>query len=316
MKAIRSVILGMVFFVSCLPLPAVSAPLPATVRSGFQVPILLYHRFGPTVTDSMTVTDKVFESQLSFLRTNGYRVIPLQRLVNSYLGKAPAPPRSSVVIVADDGHLSVYTDMQPLVKKYKVPVTLFIYPSAISNAKYAMTWQQLRELKKGGLFDIQSHTYWHPNFGKEKKKLKPAEYDRFVDLQFRKSKEKLEKELGGPVDMLAWPFGLPPDRSLVEKAERDGYKVGFTIVRHPVSSMDTPMLLPRFLIVNADQGMRFARILETNREGSGSAQASSGSKLNPKSPVLARKGNSVCLPAGSSLLKSHSRRSSKAPWRS
>ena len=289
MKTLMSVILGMVLFVSCLPFPAVSAPLPAPVRSGFQVPILLYHRFGPTVTDSMTVTDKVFESQLSYLKTNGYRVIPLQQLVDSFKGKAPAPPKNSVVIVVDDGHRSVYTDMLPLVRKYNVPVTLFIYPSAISNAKYAMTWQQLRELKKGGLFDIQSHTYWHPNFGKEKKKLSPEEYERFVDLQFRKSKEKLEKELGGKVDMLAWPFGLPPDRYLVEKAERDGYTVGFTIVRHPVSPRDTSMLLPRFLIVNADQGKRFARILESDCEGSGSVQASSGGKLNPLPPVIAKK---------------------------
>ncbi len=278
MKAVRTVIIGIVLFVSLMPLPAVSAPVPVPARSGFQVPILLYHRFGPAVTDGMTVTDKVFESQLSYLRANGYRVIPLHRLVDCYLGKAPAPPPNSVVIVVDDGHRSVYTDMQPLVRKYNVPVTLFIYPSAISNARYAMTWQQLRELKKGGLFDIQSHTYWHPNFGKEKKKLRPMEFERFVDVQFRKSKEKLEKELGGPVDMLAWPFGLPPDRYLVEKAQRDGYKVGFTIVRHPVSPTDTPMLLPRFLIINADQGKRFARILESKHDGSRYVQAPSGGK--------------------------------------
>ena len=39
-------------------------------------------------------------------------------------------------------------------KQYRVPVTLFTYPSAISNARYAMTWAQLRELKATGLFDI------------------------------------------------------------------------------------------------------------------------------------------------------------------
>lgn len=277
-KAVRTVIIGIVLFVSFIPLSAVSATVPAPARPGFQVPILLYHRFGPAVTDSMTVTDKVFESQLSYLRANGYRVIPLRRVVDCYLGKAPAPPPNSVVIVVDDGHRSVYIHMQRLVRKYNVPVTLFIYPSAISNSSYAMSWQQLRELKKGGLFDIQSHTYWHPNFGKEKKKLRPEEYERFVDVQFRKSKGKLEKELGGPVDMLAWPFGLPPDRYLVEKAERYGYKVGFTIVRHSFSPADTPMLLPRFLIVNADQGKRFARILEGNHEGSGYVQATSGGK--------------------------------------
>ena len=61
--------------------------------------------------------------------------------------------------------------MLPLARKYNVPVTVFIYPSAISNAKYAMTWDQLRELKRSGLFDFQGHTYWHPNFKRDRKKM-------------------------------------------------------------------------------------------------------------------------------------------------
>lgn len=54
--------------------------------------------------------------------------------------------------------------MFPLLKKYQIPATLFIYPSAISNASYALTWDQLKEMKETGLIDVQSHTFWHPNF--------------------------------------------------------------------------------------------------------------------------------------------------------
>ncbi len=109
------------------------------------------------------------------------------------LGKGPMPSHRSVVISVDDGHKSVYTDMLPLIKKYRIPVTLFLYPSAISNASYAMTWEQIKKLKKTGLFDLQSHTYWHPNFKKDKKKLNPAEYEKFVDMQLKKSKGKAGK---------------------------------------------------------------------------------------------------------------------------
>jgi peptidoglycan/xylan/chitin deacetylase (PgdA/CDA1 family) len=106
--------------------------------------------------------------------------------------------------------------MFPLIKKYRIPVTLFIYPSAICNAPYAMTWEQLREMKQSGLVDIQSHSYWHPNFNRDKRRMKSDEYDTFVDMQFGKSKEKLEKEVGGKVDMLSWPFGIY-DRELEKK---------------------------------------------------------------------------------------------------
>ncbi len=159
------------------------------------VPILLYHRFGPTPADSMTVTDDVFLSHLEYLKANGYTVIPLKQLVESILRKDPKPAKS-VAIVADDGHKSIYTNMLPIVRKYRIPVTLFIYPSAISNASYAMSWEELRELQKSGLFDIQSHTFWHPNFKKEKKRLGTQEYEQFVRMQLVKSKAKPEKELG------------------------------------------------------------------------------------------------------------------------
>ena len=117
-------------------------------QTDVNVPILLYHRFGPTVADGMTMKTTVFEEHLRYLRDNGYKVIPLRKLVDWYQKKGPAPAPKSVVIVEDDAHKSVYSDMYPLAKKYNVPVTIFIYPSAVSNAKYALTWDQLRELKE------------------------------------------------------------------------------------------------------------------------------------------------------------------------
>lgn len=225
------------------------------------VPILLYHRFGPTVADSMTVTTGVLEAQLKYLKDNGYTVIRLASLVDCYRGRTPGPlPPKAVVIVADDGHKSVYTYMLPLVRKYHIPVTLFIYPSAISNAKYAMTWDELKALKRTGLFDIQGHTYWHPNFKIEKKRLSPDEYDRFVDMQLKKSREKIEKELDCKIDMLAWPFGIYDDQ-LVRKAAEAGYVAAFTIERRPAAPSDKMLTLPRFLLTNKDSGGAFAAIV-------------------------------------------------------
>lgn len=225
-----------------------------------RVPILLYHRFGPLVSDSMTVTTDTLKSELKYLNDNGYRVIPLAELVDYYLGKKKSLPPRSVVITVDDGHKSVYADMLPLVRKYQTPVTLFIYPSAISNASYAMTWNQLREMKETGLFDFQSHTYWHPNFKKDKVRLAPAEYESSVIMQLKKSKEKLEKELNVRVNMLAWPFGIYDD-DLIRKAKEAGYVATFTMERHPAGNDDNVMALPRFLLTGGERGNAFARIL-------------------------------------------------------
>ena len=237
--------------------------LSASCAESFRVPILLYHRFGPTVADGMTITTSVFTSQMKYLHDNGYTVIPLRQLVDHYRGKAPAPKPKSVVIVEDDAHKSVYSEMLPVIRKYGYPVTIFAYPSAISNAKYAMTWDQLRELKKTGLFDVQSHTYWHPNFKKERKKLTGPALDQFVMTQLRKSKARLQTELGGNVDMLAWPFGIYDDY-LLAKAGEAGYVATFTIDRRHATSADSVMKLPRYLLVNGDSGKAFVRLLEGN----------------------------------------------------
>jgi len=238
-------------------------PLPAFSAEPFRVPILLYHRLGPTVADGMTMTTPVFEAQMRYLHDNGYTVIPLRRLVEYFRGNGPAPAPKSVVIVEDDAHASVYSVMLPIIRRYRYPVTIFAYPSAISNAKYAMTWDQMRELKKTGLFDIQSHTYWHPNFKQERKRLAPAALDRFVTTQLKKSKTRLESELGGTVDLLAWPFGIYDDY-LLKKAAEAGYVASFTIERRHVTAGDNIMKLPRYLLVNADQGKAFSRLLEGN----------------------------------------------------
>jgi peptidoglycan/xylan/chitin deacetylase (PgdA/CDA1 family) len=248
---------------ACLLIVSLPAGADAESASEGGVPILLYHRFGPVVADSMTVTTPVFESHLKYLYENGYTVIPLRELMGMYFGSGVPAGSRYVVLVADDAHVSVYTTALPLLKKYNAHMTLFVYPSAISNASYAMTWNQLRELKATGLFDFQSHTYWHPNFKKERERLAPAEFEKLVHMQFTKSKEKIEKELGVKVDLLAWPFGIF-DPWLMTKAAQAGYTAAFTIERHAVTREDQPLALPRYLLADTDRGKAFETILNTS----------------------------------------------------
>lgn len=244
-------ILVILLVVALLPLSAVSAAGELKGPNGKSraegVPILLYHRFGTEVTDSMTLTTSYFESQLKYFKDQGHTVIPLRQLVDYLLGKKPSIPSRSLVITADDGHKSVYTDMFPLLKKYHAPATLFLYPSALSNAPYAMTWEQLKDMKATGLLDLQSHTFWHPNFKKEKRKLGTEEYENLVASQLKKAKVRLEKEFNARVDMLAWPFGIY-EEGLIQKATAAGYVAAFTMERRDAAPSDNLLALPRYLI--------------------------------------------------------------------
>ena len=258
----RRFIASLIWLVLALPLLASPLKVRADVAT-VNVPVLVYHRFGPTVADSMTTTTPVFEAQLAYIKEHGFHVIPLETLVAYLRGEGPPLPPHSLVITADDGHRSVYEVMLPLIQKYEFPVTLFIYPSAISNANYAMTWDQVRELLGTHLFTVQSHTYWHPNFKIEKRKQAPADYEKFVDIQLLKSKATLEKKLGIEVKVLAWPFGIYDDE-LLDRAKNVGYVAAFSIDRRAANSSSTLMAVPRFLMTNADQGKAFERLLASS----------------------------------------------------
>jgi peptidoglycan/xylan/chitin deacetylase (PgdA/CDA1 family) len=222
--------------------------------------VLAYHRFGVAATDAMTVRTSTLRAQLTYLEHHGYAVVPLRTVVRAMRGQETALPPRPVAITVDDGHRSVFTELLPLAEEYDVPVTLFVYPSAVSNAPYALTWDQLRALKATGRFDVQSHTYWHPNFHHERRRLSPEAYERFVGFQLNRPRDVIARQLGTDPDLLAWPFGIY-DEQLVRLASASGYVAALTLDHRPVTSADNLMTLPRYLVTDGAVGARFAAML-------------------------------------------------------
>lgn len=250
-------------------LAALAGPVMAS-QEEWRVPILVYHRFAATVTDSMTVRSATFEDHLRVLRSQGYSVIPLHDLLDYLYGRRAGLPAKAVVITADDGHRSVYQVMYPLARRYRVPVTLFIYPSAISNASYALTWDELRRMQQSGGVDVQSHSYWHPNFVQERRRLSPQAYRQLVRQQLLRPRQVIEKQLGHKVDLLAWPFGLY-DAELMQEAQTAGYLAAFSLEARPVTWRDSLWALPRLLMVDAYDAKTFAALLKKNSQPEPSA---------------------------------------------
>lgn len=247
-------------FFSCLVLMLL---LPCATFAGdkINIPILCYHNFNPTVPGSMNMTPERFEAQLKWLKDNGYTVIPLKEAVAYLQGQRASVPPKSVVITDDDGWQSAYTYMYPLVKKYNIPVTLFIYPGTISEGKHAMTWDELKELQQTGLFDIQGHTYEHPNFKQAKRGMSEASYQKLVKVELFDSKNVLEKKLNTKISYLAWPFGIY-DAYLEQQAANAGYAMAFSIDARTANRSYKAMAQPRFMIIQGQSMKTFANIMK------------------------------------------------------
>lgn len=101
-------------------------------RASTLVPVLAYHRFTAMPADSMTLSVANFESQLPVLRELGCTAIALADLVVYGRGQRDSLPPRAAAITTDDGHRSQFELMARILKPFGWPVTLFIYPSAIS----------------------------------------------------------------------------------------------------------------------------------------------------------------------------------------
>jgi peptidoglycan/xylan/chitin deacetylase (PgdA/CDA1 family) len=230
---------------------AALASLSRAAGPSVRVPILTFHRFAAEARDSMTLRIAEFDAQLRLLQSLDCRVIPLGDWVAWRHARArgePATlPRRAVVLTADDGHRSQFEVMAPRLRELGWPVTLFIYPSAISNADYAMTWDQLQHLAASPQVSVQSHTYWHPNLLREREHKPPADFKRFAADQLVRSRNALAQRLGRPVTLLAWPFGLS-DAGLAGLAREAGYEAAFSLGNRSAGEDDPLYAVPRHLI--------------------------------------------------------------------
>jgi peptidoglycan/xylan/chitin deacetylase (PgdA/CDA1 family) len=224
--------------------------------------ILLYHRFHPVTPGSTTVTKPVFEEQLAYLSAHRYNVVPLKLVVDILRGRREFPPHT-VAITVDDGRRSQYTDMFPIIQRYHMPVTLFVYTDAISRESDAITWAEVGEMLASGLVDVQSHTCSHPDFEKERLRRTPPEFEAFVAAELTNSRKTLEEHLHRPIDLLAWPYGIV-DADLQRAAARAGYVAAFSVGGRFARVGGEIYAVPRIVVSGEDRGAGFARLLEPN----------------------------------------------------
>jgi peptidoglycan/xylan/chitin deacetylase (PgdA/CDA1 family) len=187
-----------------------------------------------------TVTPENFGAQLDYLEENGYRVIPLARVVDFLEGHGhPLPPRA-VVITVDDGWSCAATHIAPELRRRGMPFTLFVYPSIIGHGSHALGWSEVEQLARDGV-DIESHTLTHPFLTQ----LDAASLQR----ELTESRAEIEKHTGKPVRFLAYPYG-DYNPAVMESVAHDGYDAAVTTWRGPITPQTPPLELKRYLVHN------------------------------------------------------------------
>jgi peptidoglycan/xylan/chitin deacetylase (PgdA/CDA1 family) len=217
------------------PGQALIIPLKPDERGGLAlreyqtVPVLSYHNFSVgRSTNRMTVSQATFEEQMKFLKEKGYRVIPLDQLVD-FLDFKNQIPKKSVVITIDDGWRSVYDIAFPILKKYGYPATFFVYTDLIVGSKKTLSWELVQEMAKNGL-DIQGHSKTHRNLTLMDKKESFKEYVEAIGKELSESNKIIKAKVGKEAKYLSYPDG-ETNHLVIELARKYGYRGAVTVKR-------------------------------------------------------------------------------------
>jgi peptidoglycan/xylan/chitin deacetylase (PgdA/CDA1 family) len=227
---------------------------------GYQtVPILCYHRFAPTCDSPLCMPATIFEQQLRYLKENGYRVISPEALIE-FLDYRKPIPKNSVMISVDDGYRSTYEVAYPILKKYGFTATLFIYIDYVGVSSQAITWNQLRELKREG-FTIGSHSIAHSDLSKQKKDEDKKTYLARLKREIFRSKQIIDEKLDQDTLIFSYPFGRQ-NQTVVSLTQQAGYKMAVTVDRGSNPFFTNPYLIKRDQILKRDMD-HFASRLKT-----------------------------------------------------
>lgn len=227
--------------------------------------ILCYHRIDEKPKQYTVLPPADFRAQMAYLKKHDFNVVPLSQIVDAAQYGEKLSPRT-VALTFDDGFKDNYTIAYPILKQYKFPATLFIYPQYISNGGAALTWEQLKELAADPLIEIQSHTLTHANLVRMGRRQSAAAYAAKLEGELRQSKAILKEKLNVDATLLAYPYGVY-DAKVLAATRAAGYRAAFGIGTQPIhfsgAKPDDLLTIPRIMVNRGDSLALWASRLAT-----------------------------------------------------
>jgi peptidoglycan/xylan/chitin deacetylase (PgdA/CDA1 family) len=188
---------------------------------------LMYHTVGD-VHPKMSVKPEQFEKQMKLLIKMGYKFHKMSdvNIMNSF--------NKDIFITFDDGFVDNYTMVFPLIKKYNIPITIYIAPNISDIEK--LSSEQIIEMKNSGLVEFGAHSMNHVNLTKlDKEKM---------IHEIKESKEYIEKITGQKCDSFAYPFGQF-NQDVKNAVINSDMKNAVTTKKKVLSSIDNKFEIPR-----------------------------------------------------------------------
>lgn len=219
------------------------------------IPILLYHKIGPSCPNQEAwVLTSVFQKQMSDIRDLNYTPILIQNFFDYHLG-IQSLPEKPIIITFDDAYENFYTEAIPIMLNLDIKSVCFVPTGYIGKTNKwdnddpdpeirHMNWDQIQTLHVTNMVDFQSHTDIHPD-------LVPLSSKEIL-VELIHSKVELQNRLRKRIDFIAWPFGSF-DTRCIKAAQASGY-IGAFAVRNSIQKLNDiqPYAIRRISIGNSE----------------------------------------------------------------
>ena len=196
-----------------------------------QILVLMYHKIARGEAENLYERSSVrFENDLKYMINNNISVISFDDL-EKIKASGKMPENHSAIITFDDGDRSWYDIAVPLLKRYAMKATFFLWVEKIGSNSF-LSWNEIHYMSnimyQGGIkpFVFGSHSYSHPFLLANKDYYEKSEdYLVFLNWELKRSKEVIEEHTPGLVSILALPYGDGAgDPDIIASAMNNGYK--------------------------------------------------------------------------------------------
>lgn len=260
--------------------------------------------------DMYAISTKKLAQYFAWIKAEGWKPIRLEDILAARQNKQKLPEKA-VLLTFDDGAISSYTKVFPLLKQYEIPAVFAIPTSWVNGNTQAayesygegnlMSWDQMREMQKSNLVEFVSHSdnlhrgiLANPQqnmepaaivreyLPKQKRYETDAEYEKRIVDDLRKSKQVLDKELGVNTKAIFWPYGaVTPEAE--ELARQAGLVMSFSL-GHYANLADKVQTYQRALIVNNPNAEQIHQLMENfvEDESAPFKQRKSFLRVNPQ----------------------------------
>lgn len=207
------------------------------------LPIVMYHHVTekPKRAGKYVIKAQELRSDLEYIEKKGYTTVCVQDLLDFTSGKKELPEKI-IMLTFDDGFESVMELAEPMLKEKKMRAVLSVVGSITEtysenhdrNVNYAyLGWDDLSELQKRGVFEIQNHTYDMHNLNKSGRKgmarksgESPIDYENALTQDLTRMQKLLESRSGIEATAVAYPYGSYSNHTL-EIVKKLGFCASF-----------------------------------------------------------------------------------------